>query len=128
MLPIDNFKFRQMLDTSGLSVAEKFDINNIFNCLSLWRKIEIMDNWPIYLDQILKIRNETQDKRRENIALALNNINNIVNEAILRQKDEEERKRKESIEIQEINRAASTYDQMRKTNDLQALLRKQHEQ
>jgi stalled ribosome alternative rescue factor ArfA len=114
MLQIDNFKFKQMLDSSGLSISEKFDINNIFNCLSIDRKIEIIDNWPNYLNQILKIRNETQDKRRENIANALHNINNIVNDAILRQRDEEERKRKESLERQEINRSANTYDQMKR--------------
>ena len=123
----DNFKFRQYLEESSLTFAEKYDIWNIFNCLSNDRKIQIIDNWPFYLNQILKIRNETQEKRKENIMNALNNINNIVNEAILRQKDQEEKNRKLELERQEIEKGARIYDQMKKANDLQNLINKQHE-
>jgi hypothetical protein len=123
----DNFKFRQYLEESSLDFAEKYDIGNIFNCLSNDRKVKIIDNWPFYLNQILKIRNETQEKRKENIMNALNNINNIVNEAILRQKDQDEKNRKLVIEQNEIQKNAQIYDQMKRTNDLQNLIKKQHE-
>ena len=119
----DNFKFKQLLDQSGLNVAEKYDISNIFSCLSDSRKIETIDSWPFYLNQILKIRNETQEKRRDNIFKALENINNIVNDAILRQKDEEERKRMKELENKEITKNASIYDQMKRANDLTNLIR-----
>ncbi|MDD2487291.1 MAG: hypothetical protein PHS92_02895 [Candidatus Gracilibacteria bacterium] len=123
----DNFKFRQYLEASTLTFAEKYDIGTIFNCLSNERKIRIIDNWPLYLDQILKIRNETKEKRRENIMNTLNNINNIVNDAILRQRDQQEKNRRLEAEQQEINRNAQVFDQMRKTNDLQNLIKKQYE-
>ncbi|EKE26839.1 MAG: hypothetical protein ACD_4C00137G0005 [uncultured bacterium (gcode 4)] len=122
-----NFKFRQCIEESWLSFAEKYDIWNIFNCLSDERKIQIIDNWPHYLDQILKIRSETDDKRKENIRNALNNINNIVNEAILRQKESEAKKEKLEKENREIQRNAQIYDQMKKANDLQSLINKTHE-
>lgn len=127
MLPQNNFKFKQLLEESWLNIAEKYDISNIFNCLSDSRKIEIIDSWPYYLNQILKIRNETQEKRRENIFKALENINNIVNEAILRQKDEQEKKQKEAKELNEINKNASLYDQLKRVNNLQNLINKQYD-
>lgn len=122
MITQTNFKFKQLLDESWLNVQEKYDLSNIFNCLGDNRKIEILDNWPIYLNKILKIRNETLEKRRENIRNALNNINNIVNEAILKQKDEEKRKEQEIKDNREIDKNAQLYDQMRKTQNLQNLI------
>ncbi|EKE29395.1 MAG: hypothetical protein ACD_2C00181G0003 [uncultured bacterium (gcode 4)] len=122
---VDNFKFKQLLEESGLSFSEKYDISNIFNVLSDERKIDILNKWPLYLNEIFKIRNESLEKRKENLTHALNNIEKIVNEAILRKRDEDERKSRESAERQEINRTAFAYDQMKKANDLQSLLRKQ---
>lgn len=125
MITQPNFKFKQLLDESWLNVQEKYDLSNIFNCLSDSRKVEILDNWPVYLNKILKIRNETLEKRRENIRNALDNINNIVNEAILRQKDEEKRKEQELKENREINKNAELYNQMKRQKDLQNLINKQ---
>lgn len=128
MLNIWNFKFKQLLDESMLTQQEKYDLSNIFACLSDSRKIEIIGNWPFYLNWILKIRNETEEKRKENIMNALNNIDNIVNDAILRKKDEEQRKQRESESKKEEQRTADIYNQFKKTNDLQNLIRKNNEQ
>lgn len=124
MLDSGNFKFKQLLEQSWLSVAEKYDISNIFNYLSDDRKIDIIDKWPHYLNEILKIRQESFDKRRDNIARALKNIDDIVNEAILRKKDEEERKRQEMKENNEIVKNAQSYDEIRKLQNLQNLIRR----
>lgn len=126
MITQSNFKFKQLLNESWLNVQEKYDLSNIFNCLSDGRKIEIIDNWPTYLNKVLKIRNETLEKRRDNIRNALNNINNIVNEAILRQKDEEIRREREIRQNREIEKNAQAYDQIRKTKNLQNLINKQN--
>lgn len=127
MFEQNNFKFKQLLEQSGLSFGEKYDISNIFNCLSDDRKMDIIDSWPFYLNQILKIRLETEDKRRENIAKALRNIDNIVNEAILRKKAEEEQRRLQRIEDNEIQKNAQVFEEMRRANALQNLIRKNHE-
>jgi len=126
MITQSNFKLKQLLDESWLNVQEKYDLSNIFNCLSDSRKVEIIDNWPVYLNKVLKIRNETLEKRRDNIRNALNNINNIVNEAILRQKDEEKRREREAQENMEINKNAELYNQMKRQKDLQNLINKQN--
>lgn len=110
-----------------MSVAEKHDISHIFDCLSDDRKVAIIDAWPYYLDQILKIRKETYEKRRENIMTAIRNINNIVNEAILRKKQQEEMRVAQRTDEAELMRNAETYDQMRRANQLQQLIRKNNE-
>jgi hypothetical protein len=127
MIQVDNFKFKQLLEQSGLSQAEKYDISNIFSCLSNDRKMEIIDKWPIYLNQILAIREESYEKRRAIIDRALQNINNLVNEAILRQRDDDARKERQRTENNEIMRNAQTYDQLRKNNNLQNLIKEQHD-
>lgn len=119
---IDNFKFRQFLEVSTLTFAEKYDINTIFNCLSNERKVHIIDNWPIYLDQILKIKNETLEKRKENIAETLDRISNIVDEAILRKMKQEEEKKQLEIELKEVQKNAIIFDQMKKLSDLKKLI------
>lgn len=122
-----NFKFWQLLDASWLSDSEKYDIWNIFSCLSDDRKVDIITHWERYLWEILKIRRETQDKRRENIYEALRNINHMIDEAMLRKKDEDEKKRKEMMEHKDALANADYYDRMRKANNLQNLIKKQNE-
>ncbi|MDD2566225.1 MAG: hypothetical protein PHZ26_03945 [Candidatus Gracilibacteria bacterium] len=127
MIQADNFKFRQLLEESGLIMAEKYDIGTIFSCLTNERKIEIIDSWPFYLDQLLKIRNESLEKRKTNIMNALNNIDNIVNEAILRKRGNEEKNHKQFLENQDIQKNADIYNQLKRTNDLQNLIKKQYD-
>lgn len=127
MIVQQNFKFKQLLDESWLNIQEKYDLSNIFNCLSDSRKIEIIDNWSFYLNKVLKIRNETLEKRRENIRNALENINKIVNEAILRQRDTEVKQEKERQDRLEIEKNAWIYDQLRKSQNLQNLINKQNQ-
>ncbi len=127
MLVPDNFKFKQLLEASGLSVSEKYDISSIFNVLSDDRKIDIIAKWPQYLNEILKIRMESLEKRRENISKALRNIDAIVSEAMLRKKDEEERKQRERVENTEVLKNAQTFDEIRRANALKNLINRQND-
>lgn len=122
---IDNFKFNQLLEQSGLSISEKYDIWSIFSALNDDRKIDIINKWPQYLNEILKIRQDSFEKRRENIVIALRNIDSIVNEAILRKKDEEERLRQKSIENSQIMKGTQSFDEIRRSNALKDLINKQ---
>ncbi|MFZ4461718.1 MAG: hypothetical protein ACOYN2_04260 [Patescibacteria group bacterium] len=52
---MSNFQFESLLQSSGLSAESVHNLRIIFNVLPAERKIELMEDWPRYLDHFLAI-------------------------------------------------------------------------
>ncbi len=59
-------------------------MERIFSALLPERQVEILDNWPKYLDKLLEIKQYADEERRRNIANAFERIERLVSEAELR--------------------------------------------
>lgn len=115
---MDNYKFTSLLAQTSLSTAEKYNLTVIFNTLTDNRKLEIIENWRVYYDKILSIHTSAEEEKAENIRVTFAKINNLIDEAILR---DEARKRQEAAQEEkqkEEQRSAETYDMQRKLEQL----------
>lgn len=80
--------------------------------------MEILDNWPKYLDKLLEIKQYADEERRRNIANAFERIEKLVSEAELRA--EEARKRTADMEA-EFRLEAAGAEEYERRRKLEAL-------
>lgn len=115
-----NFQFSLYLKESGLSEQERFNLERIFSALLPERRVEILENWPKYLDKLLEIKHYAEEERKRNILSAFDRIEKLVSDAELRAQDEKKRADEREKELQENRMGAEEYE---KNKRLEALKR-----
>lgn len=116
---MSNFQFESLLQSSGLTAESVHNLRIIFGVLPAERKIELMEDWPRYLDHFLAIEQKWEEERRANIELALAKMESIINDALERDRQKALTEAKKSQEhIVEVQGAeafeASLAEQERK--------------
>jgi hypothetical protein len=115
---MDNYKFTSLLTQTSLSTAEKYNLSIIFNTLTDSRKIEIIDNWRVYYDKILSIHNTAEQEKEENIRVTFAKINNLIDEAILRDEVRKIEEARQEKQREEERKNAESYDMQRRLDQL----------
>lgn len=122
-----NSRFTELLDASPLSSEERYNLGVIFDVLRDERKIDIIDHWDKYLEQIVRIQDLAEAEKRRQIELTFQKINHLIDEAYLR---DQERKRQEAEKAKQIESdrlAAANYDTTRAREQLIAQEREREE-
>ncbi|MDD2745256.1 MAG: hypothetical protein PHU93_01845 [Candidatus Gracilibacteria bacterium] len=120
---MENFQLQTYLTTAPLGDEAKYNLKTIFHTLSDARKIEILGNWPKYLDMLLKIEQKGKEERDKNIAETLQKIENIISDGLERDRQKNKELAKKMEQQQEDILAAEQYDQQKKNEDFQKKLR-----
>lgn len=115
---MDNYKFTSLLAQTSLSTAEKYNLTVIFNTLTDNRKLEIIENWRIYYDKILSIHNQAEEEKQENIRITFAKINNLIDEAILREEARKKAEAKQETQKEEERKTSEVYDMQRRMEQL----------
>ncbi len=111
---MQNFKFTSLLTVTPLSDEDKYNLTVIFSAMKPERQLDIIENWPNYLDRILQIHGKAEDERKRQIQETFTRINQMIDDAYLKEQENkliraEEKSRKDADMI-----AAMEYDQKRK--------------
>jgi len=122
--PMDNYRFRVLLDSSPLSPDEKYNLNAIFNSLSDIRKIDILDNWNLYLTKIMDIKNLSTLQKNANLQNTLTNINRILDDALARQEAEKKALERKTAEEALAKAGAAKFDRDRQLERIMSLSQK----
>lgn len=124
---MDNFKIISLLDATPLSPEERHNILTIFSSLREDRKMDIIDNWWVYLDRILKIQNKAESERKEYIQSTFERINHMIDEAYLRDQEEKAQAEKQKLQQQQEMISAMDYDQKRRLDMIARMNQEQQE-
>lgn len=109
-----NFQFALYLRESGLSEQERYNLERIFSALLPERQVEIIDNWPKYLDKLLEIKHYADEERKRNIASAFDRIDKLLSDAELRAQESVRKAEERLKEIQENRMGAEEFDRLKK--------------
>lgn len=120
---MENFQLQTYLATAPLGDEAKHNLKTIFHTLNDVRKLEILWNWPKYLDLLLKIEQKWKEERDKNIAEALQKIENIISDGLERDRQKNREIATKIEQQQEDIMAAAQYDQQQKNQDFQKKLR-----
>ena len=121
---MDNYRFRVLLDSSPLSDSEKYNLNAIFNSLGDNKKIDILDNWNLYLAKIMDIKNVSEEQKKANLKETMSNISKILDDALARQEAEKRAAEKKAAEEEMVKAAAAKFDHDRQFERIRALSQK----
>jgi hypothetical protein len=116
-----NFQFSLYLRESGLSEAERANLERIFESLTPDRKLDIIERWPRYLDRILQIRQYAEAERKRNILQAFARIEAILDDAELRKQEAAERTEKAAAEQRAVEEGSRAYDAARRMDALKRI-------
>ncbi len=115
---MENFKFTSLLSATPLSEEDKYNLTVIFGALWPARQIDIIDHWEWYLDKILQIHWKAREERNKQIQETFTKINQMIDEAYLREQEKKEQEAQEKS-IRDANLiAAIEYDQKRKIAEI----------
>ena len=115
---MENFKFTSLLSITPLSEEDKYNLTVIFGALWPARQIDIIDHWEWYLDKILQIHWKAREERNRQIQETFSKINQMIDEAYLREQEKKEQEAQEKS-IRDANLiAAIEYDQKRKIAEI----------
>ena len=120
---MDNFQFTALLASSPFSPEERRNFTVIFNSLTPERKVQIIDGWPGYLDQILAIKHKAKEERERIIAEGFAKITQMMSEAYVREQAEARKKVQEAKEQEEIARNVEFYNRQKKLEQIRSLER-----
>lgn len=109
-----NFQFSLYLKESGLSEQERSNLERIFSALLPERQVEIIDNWPKYLDKLLEIKHYADEERKRNIAAAFDRIDKLLSDAELRAKETVRKAEERLRELRENRMGAEEYERLKK--------------
>ena len=109
-----NFQFALYLRESGLSEQERSNLERIFSALLPERQVEIIDNWPKYLDKLLEIKHYADEERKRNIASAFDRIDKLLSDAELRAQESVRKAEERLKELNENRMGAEEYDRLKK--------------
>lgn len=116
-----NFQFSLYLRESGLSEQERFNLERIFSALLPERKVEIIENWPKYLDKLLEIKHYAEEERKRNILSAFDRIEKLISDAELRAKDEKAQAAEREKEFQANRAGAEEYERNKRLEALKRI-------
>ena len=119
---MSNFQFQTYLQATPLGDESKHNLNTIFNTLTSERKFEILDNWPKYLDLLLQLEKKGKEEREKNIQEALKKIENLISDALERDRQKALQKSKSVEESREDFKRAEEYDTKQKAQEFQKKL------
>jgi hypothetical protein len=94
----------------------------IFNTLTDGRKLEILNDWPKYLDLLLKIEKKGVEERQNNIREALGKIESIISDALERDRQKAVRETATQMQLQENTASGTQYDAQKRTREFQKRL------
>lgn len=120
---MDNFQLRTYLITAPLGEEAKHNLTTIFRTLTDARKMEILNHWPKYLDLLLQIEQKGKEERQQNIQEALGKIENIISDALERDRQKAERETEKIQENHENFIGAETYDAQHRAQEFQKKLK-----
>lgn len=115
---MDNFKFLSLLETTTLSTEDKNNLLKIFAAMKPERQLDIIENWWVYLDKILKIHGIAEEERKKQIQETLRRINQIIDNGYLREQEKIKLEKLKKIQSDNDAIAIMDYDQKRKMADI----------
>ncbi len=119
---MENFQLQTYLATAPLWEEAKHNLNTIFHTLSDSRKLEILNNWPKYLDLLLRIEKKGVEERQNNIQEAMWKIDDIISDALHREKERLIQENTEKLKQHEYRIGAAKYDIQIQNQELQKKL------
>ncbi len=111
---MDNFKFSSLIETTTLSTEDKANLLKIFAAMKPERQLDIIENWWAYLDKILQIHGIAEDERKRQILETFKRINQIIDNAYLREQEKMKLEKLKKIQNDSDAIAIMDYDQKRK--------------
>lgn len=100
---MDNYRLKILLETSGFSNEVKYNVMIIFNSLTSDKKVEIIDRWEkFFFPRILKLQKLSEEEIKQAVIESLKQINNVIDEALLREKTEKAKIEKQ-IQLEETD-------------------------
>ena len=111
---MENYKFTSLLGATGLTIEEKYNLSTIFASLTPSRQMHIIDYWGGYLDRILQIQQKAEWERTREIQEAFSRINQLIDDAYLRDQEAQRLAQADSIKKQNEMIIAMDYDQRRR--------------
>lgn len=121
MAATGNFQFALYLKESGLSEQERYNLERIFSALLPERQVEIIDNWPKYLDKLLEIKHYADEERKRNIASAFDRIDKLLSDAELRAQESVRKAEERMKELRENRMGAEEFDRLKKLDAMKNL-------
>ena len=109
-----NVRLRILLEKTPLTEEDKYNIGTIFEALSFSRQQSILDNWEVYVARILELRKEADREYVDEAISTLKNINTLLDEAIIREKEKEAYKEHKKREVRAELESTVAYGQMQK--------------
>lgn len=113
-----NSRFTELLDASPLSSEEKYNLGVIFDVLRDERKLDIIDHWDKYLEQIVRIQDLAEAEKKRLIQETFEKINHLIDEAYLRDQERKQRVEAERQQAESDRLAAVDYDTARAREQL----------
>lgn len=111
---MSNYKFTSLLAATPLSEEDKYNLTVIFTAMKEDRQLDIIENWPKYLDRILLIHGRAENDRKQQIQETFARINQLIDDAYLKEQQKKQNEIKEKQEKDANMIAAMEYDQKRK--------------
>jgi thioredoxin reductase len=111
---MQNFKFTSLLAVTPLSDEDKYNLTVIFSAMKPERQLDIIENWPNYLDRILQIHGKAEDERKRQIQETFTRINQMIDDAYLKEQENKHIRAEEQSKKDADMIAAMEYDQKRK--------------
>ena len=121
-----NVRLRILLEKTPLTEEDKYNIGTIFEALSFSRQQSILDNWEVYVARILELRQETDREYVDEAISTLKNINTLLDEAIIREKEKEAYKEHKKREVRAELESTVAYGQMQKLKRIKEVSRIPH--
>ncbi len=123
---MDNYRLKVLLETSWLSAEVKYNVTNIFNSLTDEKKVEIIDRWEnFFFPRILKLQKLSEEEIKQAVIESLKQINNVIDEALLREKNEKEKLEKQrkleetnNVQTEQILQQKKVLEQFEKIKNL----------
>lgn len=124
---MDNYKFITLLEATPISNEDKHNLSTIFHALSNERKQDIIDHWDQYLGKILEIHNKGEEEKRALITATFQNINQIIDEAYIRDQERKNQKLLEAKQRENEMLAMMQYNQEKRLRMIKNLNEKESE-
>jgi TRAP-type C4-dicarboxylate transport system substrate-binding protein len=121
-----NVRLRILLEKTPLTEEDKYNIGTIFEALSFSRQQSILDNWEVYVARILELRKEADREYVDEAISTLKNINTLLDEAIIREKEKEAYKEHKKREVRAELESTVAYGQMQKLKRIKEVSRIPH--
>jgi len=108
---VGNFRFEQMLDSSGLPEGERRDLSTIFSALPAARQAKVIDQWETELfPKLLEVRALAEEQRNEILAQSVRRLKEIRDQLAMMRQEAADRKAADELRVAE---GSAAYDASR---------------